>query len=523
MTISIAPTHTIQEQVLAALMDPALHGDHPVRRIDTHAASVFLSGSRALKVKRAVRFPFLDYSTLVRRKAACDEELKINRFFAPQIYRRVIPITQRGDGRFAVNGDGPAVEWAIEMTRFDERLTLDHLAEEKPLSFDFAESVADVIAASHAAALIAPTAPWIDSIPLIIARNTEAFQSAGCFAADDVGKLDDASRSAFARVRTLLERRGRQGFVRRCHGDLHLANIVSIDGKPVLFDAIEFDPAIASIDVLYDLAFPLMDLHRYGQSEAASVILNRYLAKTPEDNFDALALLPLFLSMRAAIRAHVLLARLDQTENDRDNIRSAARSYFELAHRSISPPAAKLIAIGGLSGTGKSVLARALAGLTEPLPGAIILRSDVVRKQLFHVSETDRLPGTAYQSEVTQRVYRTLGERATQALSQGYSVIVDAVYAHEAERSAIAGVASGMNLSFTGLFLTADLATRMRRIGGRVNDASDATSELARIQDSYDVGSINWTVIDASGTPERTLTQSKAALLDPARLESQPE
>jgi predicted kinase len=169
------------------------------------------------------------------------------------------------------------------------------------------------------------------------------------------------------------------------------------------------------------------------------------------------------------------------------------------------------------------VLARALAGLTEPLPGAVILRSDVVRKQLFHVSETDRLPGTAYQSEVTQRVYRTLGERATQALSQGYSVIVDAVYAHEAERSAIAGVASGMNLSFTGLFLTADLATRMRRIGGRVNDASDATSELARIQDSYDVGSINWTVIDASGTPERTLTQSKAALLDPARLESQPE
>jgi hypothetical protein len=514
MTISTAPAHAIQDQILVALLDPAMHGNCPVRRIDTHAASVFLSGSRALKIKRAVRFPFLDYSTLAKRKAACDEELRINHVFAPQIYRRVVPITQSGDDCFAVDGDGAAVEWAIEMTRFDERLTLDHLAEAKPLSFDFAENVADVIAASHASAPIAATAPWVDSIPLVIARNTEAFRSAKCFRAEDIQALDDASHSAFARTQILLERRGQQGFVRRCHGDLHLANIVSIDGRPVLFDAIEFDPAIASIDVLYDLAFPLMDLHCYGQSEAADVILNRYLAKTPEDNFDALALLPLFLSMRAGIRAHVLLARLDQTGKDRDEIRNAAQSYFELARRSISPPAAKLIAIGGLSGTGKSALARALAGLTEPLPGAVILRSDIIRKQLFDVSETDRLPATAYNSEATQRVYRTLAERAMRALSQGHSVIVDAVYAREAERNAIARVASDMGLPFVGLFLTADLATRMKRIGGRVNDASDATSELARVQDSYDVGSINWTIIDASGSPEQTLMQSKAALLD---------
>ncbi len=323
-------------------------------------------------------------------------------------------------------------------------------------------------------------------------------------------------------MRYLLERRGQQGFVRRCHGDLHLANIVSIDGRPVLFDAIEFDPAIASIDVLYDLAFPLMDLPlmdllHYGQPEAANAVFNRYLAKTPEDNLDALASLPLFLSMRAAIRAHVLLARLDRSENDRDNIRRAARSYFELARRSISPPAARLIAVGGLSGTGKSVLARAIAGLTEPLPGAVILRSDVIRKQLFQVAETDRLPATAYQPEATQRVYRILAERTARVLSQGHSVIADAVYAREAERTAIADLASDMNLAFTGLFLTADLATRMKRVSDRVNDASDATSEIARLQDSYDIGSIDWAVIDASGTPEQTLTQSKAVLRDPVR------
>lgn len=503
---------TVQERVLAALMDPALHGNCPVRRIDTHAASVFLAGPRALKVKRAVRFPFLDYSTLAKRKAACDEELKINRAFAPQIYRRVVPITPHGESGFAVDGDGLPVEWAIEMARFDERQTLDHLAEAGPLSFDFTESVADIIVSSHENAPIAATGPWIDSISTIIERNTEAFRSAGYFAAEDITALDDASRSAFLRVRSILERRGRQGFVRRCHGDLHLANIVSIDGKPVLFDAIEFDPSIASIDVLYDLAFLLMDLLHSGQPEAANTVLNRYLAKTPEDNLDALASLPLFLSMRAAIRTLVLLARNERTENDRDSLRRAAQSYFELARRSVAPPPPRLIAVGGLSGTGKSVLARALAAPIEPLPGAVVLRSDVIRKQLFQVAETERLPATAYRPEQTQKVYRLIAARAARILSQGHSVIADAVYAHQSERATIARVASDLNVSFSGLFLTADLATRTKRISNRANDASDATPDIARRQDDYEIGPIDWAVIDASGTPDRTLTQSRAML-----------
>lgn len=514
---------TIQDSLFTALMDPKLHDGHAVRRIDTHAASVFLAGTRALKIKRAVRFPFLDYSTLAKRKTACEDELQVNRSFAPQIYRGIVPITQRDDGSFVIGGEGDAVEWAIEMTRFDERLTLDHLAESGPLPFDFAESVADTIAASHAAAPIVAAAPWIDSIQQIIARNTEALLSARCFSADDVRALDEASRSVFDRLRALLDRRGTEGFVRRCHGDLHLANIVSIEGKPLLFDAIEFDPAIASIDVLYDLAFPLMDLHHYGQAEAAAVILNRYLAKAPDGNSDALASLPLFLSMRAAIRAHVLLARLDRMTNGQDCVKNGALQYFELARRSISPPPAQMIAIGGLSGTGKSVLSRSLAGLTAPLPGAVILRSDIIRKQLFEVAETDRLPASAYQPEVTQQVYRVLVERAGRILAQGHSVIVDAVYAQDTERAAVARAASDLNLSFKGIFLTADLATRMKRIGQRVNDASDATAQLARIQDEYDVGPMDWSVVDASGTPEQTLNQCRTALLDLSRHTMQTE
>ena len=160
---------------------------------------------------------------------------------------------------------------------------------------------------------LAPAEPWIKSIPAFIAGNTTAFRTAACFPASDIDDLEEASQSAFSRIRELLEQRGRQGFVRRCHGDLHLANIVLIEGKPVLFDAIEFDPTIASVDVLYDLAFPMMDFIHYDRHAAANALLNRYLRKTSIENLDALAALPLFMSLRAAIRANVLLARLGQT------------------------------------------------------------------------------------------------------------------------------------------------------------------------------------------------------------------
>lgn len=511
MTVSLAPDALQQDEVFAFLMDPATHGGAPVTRIDTHAASVFLVGSRALKVKRAVRFPFLDYSTLAKRKEACDEELRVNRPFAPDIYRRVVPITRRDSGPLAIGGDGTPVEWAVEMTRFDERLTLDHVAGAGEIKPDLARDIADAIAASHAVAPVAPAAPWINSIPIIVERNTAVFRAAG-LAANETNALDAASRAAFARARELLERRGRQGHVRRCHGDLHLSNLVLIDGKPVLFDAIEFDPAIASVDVLYDLAFPLMDLLHYGQPEAANVVLNRYMTTTPEDHLDALSLLPLFLSMRAAIRANVVLARLDQGASGSGNIRRAALDYFALACRLIAPPQPRLIAVGGLSGTGKSVLSRALARFVAPEPGAVVLRSDVVRKRLLGVAETERLPAGAYDADTTARVYDGLAERAARILSQGHSVIVDAVFARNAERSRIAAIARDMKFSFTGLFLTAELAIRMRRIGGRAGDASDATVDLARQQEDYDIGSLDWAMVDASGTPDETLARSRTAL-----------
>ncbi len=497
----------MQERVFAFLTDPATHSH--VDRIDTHGASVFLEGDRALKIKRAIRFPYLDYSTLEKRKAACEEEINVNRRFAPQIYRRVVPITQSSAGSLSIDGDGTPVEFAIEMARFDERQTIDHLAESGEPGRDLVEAIADAIAASHAIASPAPVEPWIASIPAFIEGNDQAFRDAARFPANDIANLRDNSVRSFSRIQELLKQRGRQGYVRRCHGDLHLGNIVLIERRPVLFDAIEFDPVIASIDVLYDLAFPIMDFIRYDRRAAANALLNGYLKTTSSDNLDALAAMPLFMSLRAAIRANVLLARLDRNADCKPDVASSAQTYFELARRLIDPAAPTLVAVGGLSGTGKSVLARALAPGIPPQPGAIVLRTDVLRKQQFGVRETDPLPEEAYQPEMTQRIYDLLMQQALRILSQGHSVVVDAVFARESERTAIRDAARRLNVGFVGLFLQTDLATRLSRVGRRKGDASDATPEIAGLQEKYDIGTLDWAVMDASGTPEQTLRRSQ--------------
>ncbi|TCU64693.1 hypothetical protein EDE08_115163 [Bradyrhizobium sp. R2.2-H] len=487
--------------------------DHPgVTRIDTHGASVFLDAKRALKIKRAVRFPFLDYSTLEKRKAACEEEIRINRPLAPQIYHGVVAITEEPDGSLKVDGAGRPIEYAVDMSRFDENRTLDHLAKAGPLEAQLASAAADAIAASHAAATRGDGEAWVSSIPALIDGNSDGLRAGGHFNAEDIERLGKASHEAYLRIRPLLAERGRQGFVRRCHGDLHLANIVLIDDRPVLFDAIEFDAQMATVDVLYDLAFTLMDLLQHDQLRAANIAMNRYLAATPADNLDALSALPLFMSIRAAIRAQVALARLKRPHSDRPGILDQAQRYFDLARMLIRPPAPRLIAVGGLSGTGKTVLAYALAPLVAPHPGAVVLRSDLVRKQMFGVEDTQRLSPSAYTPEVTARVYDTLAQRARRVLAQGHSAIIDGVFAREDERDAIAALARERNVALNGLFLVADLATRQARIGGRRGDASDATQEVAALQEHYKIGHVGWATIDASGTEEQTLQNCRDAI-----------
>lgn len=507
MSAEMTDHSAAQERIFATLTAHA-----GVKRIDTHAASVFLDGTRALKIKRAVKYPFLDYSTLEKRKAACDEELRINRPHAPQIYHRVVAITEEPDGSVKVDGRGRPIEYAVDMSRFDENLTLDHLARAGRFDANLASSIADAIAASHAGATSADGEAWVSGIPALIDGNSNGLRNGDHVPAGEIEQLAQGSHATFQRIRPLLEEHARQGFVRRCHGDLHLANIVLIEQQPVLFDAIEFDATMATVDVFYDLAFTLMDLLHHDQPLAANIVLNRYLAATPPENLDALGALPLFMSIRAAIRAQVTLARLKPSHPDEADILRAARRYFDLARALIQPPAPRLVAVGGLSGTGKTVLARALAPAVAPQPGAVVLRSDVIRKQMFGLADTDRLPPSAYTPELAERVYEALAQRARRVLVQGHSAIVDGVFAREFERDAFASLARDCHVPLTGLFLVADLATRQARIGGRSRDASDATQEVAALQEHYKIGHIGWTTIDASGTPAQTLQSCRDAI-----------
>ena len=504
-----------QASAFVLLSEPATHGGRDVRRIDTHANVVFLSGDRAFKVKRAVHLPFLDYSTLAKRKAACESELAVNRVFAPQIYRRIVPITRGLSGRLTLDGEGEPVEWAVEMSRFDENQTLDRIADASGIDDEVAQRLAAAVVAMHARVSAVDGNSWIAALAEFIEQNSAAFrETPDLFDAGLAAKLDETTRSQLAKLHPLMLERGRRGLVRRGHGDLHLGNIALLEGRPVPFDAIEFDPNVAAGDVLYDLAFLLMDLLQRGLARAANFVFNGYCASlTNVEDLDGLAALPFFLSLRAAIRAKVTASRMQYVRSsDRPALAEAARSYFRLAIELISPVPPTLVAVGGLSGTGKSVLARELAPFIGPAPGALVVRSDVERKKAFEVAETERLPIDAYGTEANERAYETVASKAAHVIAANHSVIVDAMYAKPEERTAIAKIAAVADTAFRGLFLVANLQTRIDRVGSRRLDASDATPAVAFRQETLELGRIEWAEIDASRSPERTLELARAAI-----------
>jgi predicted kinase len=282
----------------------------------------------------------------------------------------------------------------------------------------------------------------------------------------------------------------------------------------VPFDAIEFDPDVAAGDVLYDLAFLLMDLLERKSCRVANIVLNGYFTHLDRtEDVDGLAALPFFMSLRAAIRAKVTAARLQYTEASKSfALTESAQIYFRLAVELLSPPPPMLIAIGGLSGTGKSSLARELAPHVAPAPGALLLRSDVERKKRFGVAEITHLTPEAYRVEASVEVYGIVADKAARIIDARHSAIVDAVCARPDERAAIEAIAASGGAAFRGLFLVADLQTRLNRVGTRGLDASDANAEIARQQESFKLGRIEWIKIDASGSLPETLELARAAI-----------
>jgi len=500
-----------QSATLALLARPETYGvSGPVERIDTHCAAVFLAGDLAYKLKRAVHYPYLDFSTLEKRKAVCEVELALNRRTAPDLYLAVEFVGRRADGTLAL-GEGTPVDWLVVMRRFPADCLLDTMARRGPLDSHLVRDLADTIAAFHDAAEVVP-GPGGQRIANVIAGNRAAMAAllpdslaAGALPAADCEALHAETLAALARVAPLLDARAAAGCVRHCHGDLHLANICVFQGRPLPFDCLEFDDELATTDVLYDLAFLLMDLWSRDHHAEAALLFNRYCDMRGEG--EGLAALPLFLSVRAAVRAHVEASSTSRqpTPAARDAKLATARAYLTAARNFLTPASPRLISIGGLSGTGKSTLASLLAPRAAP-PGARWLRTDTLRKRLAGIPPETRLDPSHYTAEHSRTVYAHLLAEARTALAAGVSVIVDGVFAAPAERTAIAELAAKVGVPFIGLWLEAPPATLRARVTARTADASDATAAVVDHQLTYQLGDLTgWHRIDASGAPQQVL------------------
>ena len=492
-----------QAETVAFLSRGRAYGmpDATVERRDTHISFVFLIGERVFKLKRAVRFSYLDFSTVELRHRNCEAEFRLGCAMAPSLYRGLRKVTRGANGMLTLDGSGDAVDWLVEMRRFDESALFDRMAADGRLTPALMRDLADVIAAFHAAAQPAPRWGTPEAIHAVIADIVANLRRAAIFAATDISALAAWLEAEFATRTSAIERRNRERRVRRCHGDLHLRNICLLDGRPTLFDPIEFSDAIASIDVLYDLAFLLMDLIHRGHGELAALVFNRYLDVSGDES--GLELVPLHLTIRAAIRAHVTAAA---------GTADAAASYFRLAQDLARPSRPVLVAVGGVSGTGKTTLAQAIAPYVGRAPGARILRSDVIRKRLHGVAPEQRLPQSAYDMPTNIRVYETLGREATAALRDGQAVIADAAFLRPDERGVIAAIGHDAGVAFVGLWLDAPEAILAERLAARRGDASDADVVVLRFQRAQDHGAIDWRRIDASGSTRNAMQAALAAI-----------
>lgn len=505
-----------QSEVIDFLSRPETYGQAaPVERVETHGAVVFLTADRAYKLKRAVKYSYLDYSTVELRRRFAMAELAVNRRTAPELYLAVEPVTRAAQGGLELGGSGEPVDWLVVMKRFDQDTLFDRLAMRGALDRRMIIALTDRIVAFHREAEAAPAFGGHAAMGQVLQEDIANLQRGvpHAFNQPAVDAAAAESLAALDRLQSLVDRRRADGKVRRCHGDLHLRNICLIDGVPTLFDAIEFNDRIACIDVLYDLAFLLMDLDHHRLRGLSNTVLNRYFDLAGEAEGD-LAMVPFCVAQRAMIRAHVGIAAAAAQD---DRARAAqqielARGYLVATFGYLRPPEPRLVAIGGLSGTGKSTLAHGLAPELRGPVGARVLRSDVLRKRLAGVPPETRLPASAYSRESAAQVYAALCAAARDALAAGFPVIVDAVFADPMERVAIANVAAELGVPFTGLWLEAPPEVLAQRIEGRAGDASDATVDVLKRQLEYELGPVDWARIDVSGEPQTVLKRAAAAL-----------
>jgi uncharacterized protein len=503
-----------QDEAIAFLMSSDAFGASPdaPQTIETHISLVITSGARAVKLKRAVRLGYVDFSTPERRLAACERELALNRRTAPDLYRAVHKLTRQPDGSLALNGDGALVDAVVEMVRFDEDGLFDRLAVKRALTRPMLTRLASRIAEFHAGAEVDRSSDGGARMVAVLGINERAFATTEVFPHEEVAALNTAFRAGLATLSDLLDARARAGKVRRCHGDLHLRNICLVGGEPTLFDCLEFDESMATTDILYDVGFLLMDLWHRGTRVDANLVFNRYLDACDEE--DGLPLISFLMAVRAAVRAHVTATQAEGGGEVAAARRAEARSYFELAQALLQNRPATLVAVGGLSGSGKSTVAAALAPEFGSAPGARILASDRIRKHLFATPAETRLSADAYRPDVSEQVYAELADRAKHIAQLGHAVVADAVFDKPEERTRIASAAQSAEVPFKGVWLDADPEKLMQRVRSRIGDVSDATTDVVARQMSRSLGTITWTRVPADAGAEAVCAKALEAIAD---------
>jgi len=478
----------MQDLLVSALRDPGAYV-HPVgvvRHIETHISHVLLAGGFAYKIKKPLDLGFLDFSSLAKRRHFCAEELRLNGRLAPHIYLEVVPITGTPD-RPQMGGAGEAIEYAVKMRRFPQQALLNT----RPLDGELIERLAEVVAAFHGRIPAVDSSAPYGSPDLVVAPMRENFRQVRgrVETAEDLQRLDHLeawTETCFAKLRGCLAERRQQGWIRECHGDMHLGNIALVDGQIVIFDGIEFNPALRWIDTMSELAFLVMDLLHAGRPRLARRLLDRYLQVTGD--YAGLRILVFYQVYRAMVRAKVTAIRLAQPDLEpqhRPAVRNEYLSYLELAEGFVRPPQPALIITCGVSGSGKSTLAGILA---ERLPG-VRIRSDVERKRLFSLEATARTGSGRdqgiYAPAVSSATYGRLLELADRVVSAGETAIIDATFLKRAQRAPFQAFADTRGLPYLILLAEAPevlLRQRVERRLARGRDPSEATLAVLEAQ-----------------------------------------
>jgi len=468
----------VRPQLIQSLLDPHCydHGTEDCQLIETHISWVILTGPFAYKIKKCLRLPFLDFSTLEQRKHCCEEELRLNHRHAPQLYLGIVAITGSDDTP-RINGQGPVLEYAVKMVQFDQTQRLDNVLARNQLEPKHIVQLAKDLARIHRqAAVIHPCNGFanMDQLRQDCLENFDVLAECADPGIQNLlcGRLRDWTDCSLLRLESVVESRLKRGFIRECHGDLHFENLVLYQNRVLPFDCIEFNEKLRWTDVMSDVAFVMMDLDWRGRPDLGWVFLNAYLAKSGE--YKGLALLHHYQVYRAMVRAKVAMLRSSQKQlssaqlaQEHETVISRLRLAERYTHHR---PGQALILSHGLSGSGKSWLANALMQRI----GAIQIRSDVERKRC--------IKRKLYSPEATAKTYKRLLELAKSTLSNGYSVIVDATFLWSRQRMDFKTLARELGVPYLIAHTRAEPKVLEQRILSRYDDPSEATLNVLSAQ-----------------------------------------